>query len=179
MVTLQCFLTSEEIEENLNSLADKKSLSTCLYSKGEYILVRALELSNLNFNSSISKIFLLPKMQASSSDSLDKATIKPRDMGWLDVDPGKLFLNNNPPVLTLTTIQAENKKQVPFKPTSWLRLLEKNFSVSLKYGVWGINIKTGGSHFYNEIGYSSKALELYAKGVSWKQKVEYNVIFSP
>jgi hypothetical protein len=79
----------------------------------------------------------------------------------------------------LTTIQAEDKQGLGFKPSTWMRKLKKELAVELNFGVTAVNVAHGGGGFVKDIGYSAEAVQLQRNGVVWKQHPDYNIEFSP
>lgn len=180
MSLLQIFVTPEEFDELLKRLAAAHGLSACHYENGRFERpAEGGEFCVLQRGGVIGRLFLIPKSQdvppnATSTD------IRPRELGWLDVVPGRLVpQENGPGILTLTTVQAEDKSHLPFKPTYWLRSLKKKLSGPFGFGVRGTNIAYGGSSDYKSMGYSRKALDLHEQGVLWKYQVGDNTIFEP
>lgn len=180
MATLQCFLIPEELERVLKKLAAAKGLIGCRCIKGQYELINPLQTPSLfNWDDTLmNQLFLLPASQK-LPNPLTQDAIHPRYMGWLHITPGELIQYGNQSVLTITTIQSEDKKDLPFKPSGWIRWLKHQLASSIVFGVEGVNIKFGGKSKYNDVGYSTKALCILKKGVIWKQYKNNNVVFYP
>jgi hypothetical protein len=100
-------------------------------------------------------------------------------MGWVDVTLGKLLEYGGRKILTLSTLQAEDRKDLSFKPASWLRGLKKGLVPPMEFGVRGTNVVHGGSDEYRDMGYSPGALQLRRQGVVWKQYPSDNAEFEP
>lgn len=180
MSVLQIFVTPEELDELLQWLAIAHGLSPYRYENGRFERPTEGGVSCvLREGRAVGRLFLVPETQDLPPNA-SGADIRPRELGWLDVAPGQLVpKENGPAILTLTTIQAEDKSHLPFKPTSWLRSLRKKLSGSFGFGVRGTNVAHGGSSDYKSMGYSRKALELHEQGVLWKYQAGDNTVFEP
>lgn len=173
MSTLQIFVTPEELEQVLQEFVGRHGLRACRENKREYVLLDegaplVQEDGKVRF-----MIFLFP------SEVWNPDSPRPRDEGWIHVTPGQLYRVGDKSILTLTTIQAENRKDLSFKPATWLRGLRKRIAATCIFGIQGRNIVYGGSDNYQDMAYSPSALELYQQGVLWKQYVNDNAEFSP
>lgn len=179
MSVLQIFVTPEELDGLVKELATTQKLSPCYYEHGQFEQPpRDSAPSVLREGRVVSRLFLLPENQVTATNV--DSSVRPREAGWLDIVPGRLVHSENgPEILTLTTVQAEDKKHLPFKPTSWLRSLKKNLSAPFEFGVRGTNVAFGGGCDYKSIGYSRKALGLHETGVVWKYQVSDNTVFEP
>jgi hypothetical protein len=179
MSALQIFVTPEELDELLKRLASAHGLSPCHYEDGRFDRPTKGDVSCvLREGRAVGRLFLVPEKQGVPPNA-SSADIRPRELGWLDVAPGQFVpQENGRAILTLTTIQAEDKSHLPFKPTSWLRSLRK-LSGSFRFGVRGTNVAHGGSSDYKSMGYSRKALALHEQGVLWKYQVGDNTVFEP
>jgi len=180
MSVLQIFVTPEELDELLKGLAAAHGLGPCRYEDGRFERPAERGVSYVTREGRVvGRLFLVPENQDIPPNA-SIADIRPRELGWLDVVLGRLGpKENGPTILTLTTIQAEDKKHLLFKPASWLRSLRKKLAGSFGFGVRGTNIAYGGSSDYKSMGYSRKALELHEQGVLWKYQLEDNTVFEP
>ena len=124
---------------------------------------------------SASRLFLVPPEDGWSPS----ATPRPREQGWVDIAFGRIAPKGSKRVLTMTTLQAEDRSGVIFKPESWLRAARKSLKPCVTFGVKGINIVHGGTSDYQRIGYSLGALELREEGAVWKQYPDDNSVFEP
>lgn len=179
MAILQCFILPFELDRWIQELASAKGLiGYCQYATGDYVLLNNLQINSIFTGERVVKLFLLPDAHElfifhTTND------FRPRDMGWLDVHPGQLILEKDRSVLTLTTIQAEDKKNLSFRPSAWIRWLKRQFSSSITFGVEIVNIKSGEKDVIKDISYSSEALRLSESGTIWKQYVDGNAAFYP
>jgi hypothetical protein len=173
MSVLQLFITPEELETVIRQFAADHQLRGCSYDNGRF---EPLPTPSVQMKDGVVKrLFLVPADQPVP----EKSAPRPRELGWIDVMPGRLVQANDSMILTITTLQAEDKDHLSFKPTAWLRALKKRLSSSLSFGVRGVNVVYGGSDNYSTIGYSPKALELYRSGKLWKQDPGDNSVFEP
>lgn len=177
MAVLQLFVTPEELDPLTRDFAAAHGLQACRYEEGVFVPVAPPDLSILNQGGVASRLFLFPS--ESRGEAGQDETPRPRERGWVDVAPGQLVGSDSGRILTLSTLQAEDRADLPFKPAAWIRKLRRKLSNSFVFGVRGTNVVFGGSHDYRDIGYSPKALELYQEGVLWKQFPSDNSEFAP
>src|SRR5579871_748651 len=168
MSALRIFITEAETGQILRDLAARHNLWGCLQIEGRYEWYDPVENAESIRRKGVSKAYLLPKTPGEQID-LSAETVQPRILGWIDVWPGRLLQKAEIRILTMTTIQAENRKGLSFKPANWLRDLKQKLDPVLSYGVVGLNIVSGGKYIYSDVGYSSEALKLFQQGVHWKQ----------
>jgi hypothetical protein len=178
MAIIEYFLLPEELEINLKKLAEVKGLIGYRSRNQEYELFDLVQASSLFLaeEPTTNQLFLLPASQE-LPNILNDEVIAPRYM--LCVTPGQLIQNQETNILTMTTIQSDDKKDLPFKASNWITWLKRQLASSTILGVEGANIKYGGKSIYKNMGYSQKALQLFHEGVIWKQHETYNSVFYP
>jgi len=204
MAVFQCFILPEELDFWLIKLSTDKGLAGYLKcfepneffrrQDGPWVFVG---------DCIVDRLFLFPANQT-LPPLLTWNSIRPREWGWLDVTVGRLIRSGDSPgltirmevlealrtarkkafaehptVLTLTTLQTEDKKELAFKPSLWIRWLKGAMKSALMYGVEGVNLVHGGKSVYMDIGYSLGALRRFETGFLWKQFVNDNVAYSP
>ena len=112
-------------------------------------------------------------------DGRNQDLARPRELGWIDVTAGQIAEGSSRRILTMSTLQAEDRAGLSFKPAAWLRQLRRNLQAQYSFGIRGTNVVHGGSHDYKEIGYSLKALALQGQGTVWKQFATDNTEYVP
>lgn len=174
MATFQCFLLPHELDTSLIALAQARDLSCCYYKKHDnYQILSTLPDSFIPFEH---KFFLIPKDQNPSDYPFP---IRPRDMGWIQITPGNLSQVSDQKILTLSSVQTEDAKELNFRPSGFLRWLKNYLKPNVRFGVEAINIKFGGGGFNKNICYSMEALNLLESGTYWKQYIDGNIKFMP
>lgn len=176
MAALQMFITPAELDRMVRELASAHDLDGCRYERGHYGVPSVANAAVDVDGDVVARLFLVPRDQRSFSPADPP---RPRDMGWIDVTPGLVVQHKGRQILTMSTLQAEDREGLPFKPASWLRALKRKSRGSVAFGVKGINVVHGGSHEYPDIGYSEAALRLHRDGVVWKQYRDDNSEYAP
>ena len=175
--TLQSFILPLELDKWIKELAAAKNLSVCRKCIGnKYELLKDLSNESIFIAQNVIKVYLIPPDKNNFVG--EELRIRPRDSGWLDINPGQL-IGRDMSILTLTTIQGENKAELAFKPSNWIQWLKKRSSLPISCGVKALNSEFGGQDVYKNICYSQKALEFYYSGGLWKQFIDGNVVFCP
>ncbi len=179
MSALQIFVTDQELGQILHEFALRRGLMGALNINNLFEL-HDPEQGSFDFlqQVDVTKFYLFPKTQV-LPNSLSDDAIAPRYLGWVDVWAGHLVISPDRTVLTITTIQAENRQGLDFKPANWLRALKRSLTSTFIFGVVGKNIIYGGEHVYQDIAYSPTALQFHREGVTWKQYATDNGEFSP
>jgi len=181
MSVLQIFVTDQELGQILHEFALRRGLMGALNINNLFELHDPEQgLFDFLQQVDVTKFYLFPRTQVLPNPPSDDI-IAPRYLGWVDVWVGHLVVSPDRTVLTITTIQAENRQELDFKPANWLRELKKHLHKTLIFGVDGINpvYENASSSLDKDIGYSLVALRLYKSGVQWKQFDTGNVEFSP
>jgi len=129
----------------------------------------------------VSGFMLVPRSDARTTP-IPVNEVAPRYCGWIQVTPGRMRERDGTQVLELTTIVAEDHKNLPFRPASWVSNLKKRLVREnlLKFGVTLAKF-TGESsgHVLSDIGYSKTALELNRAGIIWMQNWSFTGYFIP
>lgn len=177
MAVLQLFITPDELDAVLKELAVARGLRACRYEGGMFSLLATVPPSIFEEGKVMSRLFLFPPEAACDDQAQERR--RPREMGWIDVTPGQIVGSGQRRILTISTLQAEDRSGLPFRPASWLRGLRRGFGREYGFGARGTNVVHGGTREYREIGYSPKAVELHRQGVLWKQYPDDNSEFEP
>lgn len=175
MTTLQVFVSAAEVPELVERLVVPHGLRTLVYSGGSVSPLHLTSPAGELETPPPTRLFLVPP-----SDGWDGiGPPEPRQRGWVDVTPGRLVEVEDRRVLTLTTFLAENRRELPMKPATWLQRLRRGLHPTLSFGVRGRNVVHGGASEYRDIGYSEAARRLLEEGVVWKQYATDNSEFEP
>lgn len=182
MAVLQVFITLEELDEAIQSFAILRKLAGVLRTQTGYGPYSMTEHPSefLTRRKDVIGVYLhLADMPLPVP--LSDETFLPRQLGAIQIIPGGLIKNGNAEVLLLTSFSAENRQGLACKPATWLRQLKKRVQDErgISFGVKGVNTVFGGEDTYNDIGYSTSAMELYRRGVVWKQYRDDNGEFFP
>jgi len=180
MSDLDIFVSRTDLDRILHDFAIHRDLRGALQVREGYELYDPTQVpSELTKRNDVSLAFLFPNSQVLPVP-VHKETIMPRFMGWMHVRPGHLVERDGKRILLMTSIQAEDRQELPFRPATWLRALKKKLGESaIRFGTNGVNVVHGDSAVYKDIGYSETALQLYREGVIWKQFIVDNVEFFP
>lgn len=177
MAVLQLFVTPGELDDLVRELSALRRLGACRYEGGKFVPAPPGPVSIFDAGKLLSRIFLFPLDAAWDPHTAEQP--RPREIGWIDVSPGEITETKPRRIITMSTLQAEDRTGLPFKPASWVRGLKRSLAHDYKFGVVGTNVVHGGSHQYPAIGYSPKAAELHDRGVIWKQYTNDNSEFAP
>lgn len=182
MATLQIFMTLKELDETIQSFVNQHNLTGILRTRRGYRLYSMTEqpLDFLSRHENVVVIYLYPN-NIPLPTPLAEETFLPRQIGAVKIIPGGLIKSGDVEVLLLTSFSAEDRQGLAFKPATWLRQLKKRVQGEkmVSFGVKGVNTVFGGEDTYKDIGYSTSAMELYRRGVIWKQYRDDNGEFSP
>ena len=179
MATLQLFVTQEELDEIIQKFVVQRNLLVILQTRTGYHLTEQLPEPLTQYDDVIN-IYSFPRNKP-LAHPLSEETFLPRRAGAIQIKPGELKQSRNSEVLLLTSISAEDKRDLSFQPATWLRQLKNHIQAkgTVTFGIEGENVVFGGKDIYKSIGYSSLALKLHQRGVLWKQYADDNSIFSP
>ncbi|MEM8632432.1 MAG: hypothetical protein AAGF74_14440 [Pseudomonadota bacterium] len=171
------YCTPDELAEWLAAFCDDRGYGALAYVRSEQ-RPRVLRTVNLLFTSDLWRLFLVPVAHLSNPLST-LSDARPRELGWIDVEPGSLVDLEGARVLTLTEIHAEDPVEPGAEPVKHLRALKRKLRPQLTTGVRGLNPVTGGTADYHDISSTQGARQLHAAGVLWKQHSTYQPVFSP
>jgi hypothetical protein len=174
MTTLQLFVAPREQPALVERLSRPHELRAYSYEGGRISEISLEELSQTR-GQLVSRVFLVP----AGDDWEQSEKPRPRERGWIDITVGRLTDVDGQRVLTLTTLQGENRKGVVARPSTWLRAFQKDIQPAVTFGVRGTNVVHGGSSEYDDIGYSAEASKMAREGVIWKQYANDNSVFEP
>jgi hypothetical protein len=177
---IEIFVSQDELDSIVRELAQEADLKALLFAKGGYRSYDPSETPSelLTTKDRVDSIFLIPRAQKLPA-KLSDDTVRPREKGWIQVDPGGLVEWKGQKVLTSSTFNGEDRKNAPYKPSNPLRRLKRRLASTLTLGVTGKDVKFGDKSVFKDIGYSKEALRLHREGVLWKQHPDYNVVFDP
>jgi hypothetical protein len=180
MAHFEIFLLPEELDEIIGQLAREADLKGLLFVSGRYRVYDPTQTPSefLKSKQSVDSIFLMPSRQRLPVEMSDD-TIRPREKGWIQIDPGGLVEKKGRKVLTLTQIASEDRKNVAFKPSKILRRLRGTIGPTVAFGVRDRQDPISDKSVFKHIGYSTDALRLLNKRVLWKQHPDYDADFVP
>jgi hypothetical protein len=179
MAELSMFVMERELAALLRDFAERHKLGAFSFVANEYQPLEAADFEAvLTAKKKPTTLYLYPQDHPPARKPTDK-TARPREWGWISVDPGRIATKAGEKVLMMTTAQAEDRQGLPFRPANWLRQWKKRLAGELSFGVEGINQVTGGRSTYKDIAWSPEALALFESGVVWKQHPDYKVVFEP
>jgi len=181
MSELALFVLRPELEELIREFVGRYDLNVCtghgrqdyggfeVESNGEFLM----DLGNR-------QLFLIPK-EPSVTDLKNVGPIYPRYLGWTSITVGGLVDNEESGIIAMSKFSTENHKGLGFDPSYRLRAFGKTLSEDhgFTFGTKGINMVSGGSAIYKNIGYSQASKQLHERGVVWKQFATGNVKFDP
>lgn len=182
MATLQLFATPQELYEPVQDLTERHSLVGLTRAHQDYNICSFAEVmcDAHGLGDIANPMYLLPNNEPFLAVLTEEA-FEPRTIGAIKIDFGRLINKDGTSTLLMTSISAEDKQELAFKPASWLRQSRRRLEADggYKFGVEGINTAYGGKDTYKSIGYSPLALSLLQANTRWKQFIEGNVEFYP
>jgi hypothetical protein len=182
MATLQLFATVEELNKIVNDLATEKGLAGVTQTRGGLLVVGPQQpAGSLVECQGAGPFFLLPQTEALLF-ARSRGAFQPRKAGAVQVEFGEVVTVGHTSTLLLSSLSAEDRQHLSFRPAGWLRQLKKRLQrrSGFRFGVEAVNTRHGGGGvLYDDIGYSPAALELSRRGVVWKQFADGNVEFVP
>jgi hypothetical protein len=181
MSVLQIFIVENELAEIVRMLASKRGLGACLMGPRFYTPFDPLKELHVFLRDSDADFMLIPEADIRSEPFLAD-DVRPRYQGWIQVRPGLMTSRKNIPVLEMTSLYAEHHKELPVRPSYWLRALKKQLVASglLRFGVTMRGFDgTSNSHVHKDVGYSEAALNLYSSGTLWMQYKTNTSYFEP
>jgi len=184
MAELSLFVTPAEFVQIVQGLATQRGLAAYLSGAAGYY--KPLDVDEfydlLQLPWQRVQFYLAPHPSGAAGPIGQEA--KPRELGWIRVEPGQVSETEVGRVLTMSNLITEDREGLPFRPARWLRDLKQEpgqsgMGLRLRFGVTGTNMVFGGESAYPRIGYSEAAEILRDAGTRWKQFLDGNAEFRP
>src|SRR5262249_17038877 len=105
--------------------------------------------------------------------------VKPREWGWITIEPGYIKNVERKSILVPSQMQSEKSGAATGNPDQWLQRLKRQLKQVLHRSVLGRNILTGETAVYKWISYTDKAAALLDEGVIWKDRPDSIIEFGP
>ncbi|CAG0997099.1 hypothetical protein ANRL4_02857 [Anaerolineae bacterium] len=187
MARIPIFCVHDEINQWLREICEKHALIRLGYNRPSPVSKVLPPEIEVNITPETERLYLVPANTIPNRDqsSLLFSNIRPREWGWVDITPGKIYIRTQPDgvtetILTLTIIAADKHDLNEMDGVKIVNSIRRYLIKYTQRNIIGESLRSPyQTKDIDHILYSQGAYNLYRSGAIWKQYHDALIQFKP